>query len=228
MTVLPTRRWLPAWLPPAALLLTIVVALGSVILLARRSARPDVPPEPPAFQPPAPVRPFTALDVQQVSGGRLTLSDGSRDVALRPDARIEVLRPVALDVVRAGDWLGVIGVANEVRNFSIRSLLLIPNGGSPDSEGVVRTPGGFAGHEAARDPAERPILGGVVTAFDGRTATLQGPTGPIMVDFTANAPLRRLTDARAEEIREGDRLAFPGGGSLANAPAVLVAPGGAR
>ena len=228
MTTITSRRGLPAWLAPVALLLLIASAFATVLLLSRRAAAPDVPPEPPAFRPPAAARPVSAHDVQQVVAGRVTLSDGSRDVPLAPDVRVEVLRPIPPDQVRTGDWLAVIGIANEVRNFSIRSLVLIPGGGAPDAEGVVRSPGGFVGHEASRDQSERPLLGGVVTASDGRTVTLQGPTGPVTVDLAPNAPLRRLAEARPDEIREGDRIAFAGTGGVSDARAVLVLPGGAR
>ena len=226
MTTLSTHQRMPAWLPLMALLLLIAGAFATVLLLSRRAAAPDVPPEPPAFQPPGAARPISVHDVQQVVAGRLTLSDGSRDVPLAADVRVEVLRPTPPEEVRIGDWLAVIGIANEVRNFSIRSLVLIPGGGPPDAEGVVRSPGGFAGHEASRDQAERPLLGGVVTASDGRTVTLQGPTGSVRIDLAPNAPLRRLAEGRPDEVREGDRIAFVGSGRVGDARAVLVLPGG--
>ena len=219
---------LPAWLPPVLLLAAIVTAFAGVILLARRAAEPDVPPEPAAFQPPAPARPVTALDVQQASGGRVSLSDGSRDVAFAPDARIEVLHPATAAEIRTGDWLAVIGIPNEVRNFSIRSLVLIAEPGTPDADAIVRSPGGFAGSEASRDPAERPLLGGFVEAVDGPRVTLRGPTGPIAVTLTPNAPLRRLSQGGTGDVREGDRIAFIGADALGDARSVLVLPGGAR
>ena len=228
MTVLPARRLFPAWLPPAILLGAIVIVFAVVILLARRAAEPDVPPEPAAFVPPAPAHSVKALDVQQASGGRVSLSDGSRDVAIVPGARIEVLRPASAADIRPGDWLGVIGIPNEVRNFSIRSLVLLTEPGSPDAEGVVRSPGGFAGYEASRDQSERPLLGGIVEAVDGERVTLRGPTGPIAVTLTPSAPLRRLSAGGTEDVREGDRIAFIGADGLGDARSVLVLPGGAR
>ena len=228
MTAVPARRSLPAWLAPALLLAAIALAFAAVILLARRAAAPDVPPEPPALRPPAPARPATALDVQQAASGRLTLSDGTRDTPLAPGARVEVLRPATTADVRPGDWLEVIGIPNEVRNFSIRSMVLLAGPGQPDAEGVVRSPGGFAGHEAARDQTERPLLGGVVESVEGARAVLRGPSGPITVTFTPQAPLRRLVEARAEDVHEGDRIAFVGTERVGEARAVLVLPGGAR
>lgn len=228
MTALAARRRLPPWLAPAVLALAVLAALLAVLLLARRSAAPDVPPEPTAFRPPAPARPVTVLDVVQESGGRLALSDGSRDVTLNQADRIELLRPETPAQIRPGDWLAVIGVPNEVRTFAIRSLVLIEGGGAPDAEGVVRSPAGFAGHEAARDQAERPVLGGVVERVEGNRVTLRGPTGPVTVDLTPAAPLRRLVPAQPGDVREGDRIAVPAGQRVADAAAVLVLPGGAR
>jgi hypothetical protein len=227
MSVATSRRPFPAWLPPLVLIAGIIVAALVVIGLARRAGAPDVPPEPEEFQPPTAVRPTTALDVQQAADGRLTLSDGSANVTLRPDAKVEVLTPAGATDIRTGDWLAVIGIPNEVRNFSIRSLVLIDSATPPDLEGIVRSQGGFAGHEAARDQAERPLLGGRVTAVDGPRVTLEGPTGAMTVDLTDRAPLFRLTQGSADAIREGDRIAIPAG-SVADAGAVLVLPGGAR
>jgi hypothetical protein len=219
MSALMPRRSFPAWLPPLALIAAIIVAALVVVGLTRRAAAPDVPPQPDAFEPPSPVRPTTALDVQQAVDGRLTLSDGMANVSLRPDAIVEFLMPAGAGDVRLGDWVAVIGVPNEVRNFSIRSLVLLDRATPPDEEGIVWSQGGFAGHEAARDQAERPLLGGRVTAVDGSHITADGPTG--------RAPLLRLVRGEASGIHEGDRIAFPAG-AIADAGAVLVLPGGAR
>jgi hypothetical protein len=227
MRTLAARR-VPSWLAPVALALAVLAALIAVLLLARRSAAPDVPPEPPAFQTPATARPVLVLDVLQSGGGRLALSDGSRDVALNPAARVEVLQPETAAGVRPGEWLAVIGVANEVRNFSIRSLVLIEGAGVVDNEGVMRSTAGFAGHEAARDQTEQPLLGGVVERVEGQRLVLRGPTGPVTVELSPSAPLRRLVSGRPEDIREGDRIAHAAGTTPADTTAVLVLPGGAR
>jgi hypothetical protein len=228
MTANAAQRRVPPWVAPAVPALLLLGALAAVLVLARRAAAPDVPPEPPAFQTPAPARPVVALDVLQVAAGRLALSDGSRDVALSPNARIEVLRPESAAGVRPGEWLTVIGVANEVRNFAIRSLVLSEGGGAADAEGVLRSAAGFAGHEAARDQTERPLLGGVVERVEGQRLVLRGPTGPVTVDLSPNAPLWRLAAAQPADIREGDRIAFPAGTAISDAAGVLVLPGGAR
>jgi hypothetical protein len=228
VTVVTSRRGLPSWLPPVLLLTAIAAAFAAVLVLARRAAEPDVPPEPSAFQPPTPARPVTAVDVQQATGGRFALSDGTRDASFAGGARIEVLRPATAADIRPGDWLTVVGIPNEVRNFSIRSLVLIGDPSAADAEGVVRSAGGFAGHEASRDQSERPLLGGVVESVDGAQVVLRGPSGPVTVTFTPAAPLRRLDQGRADEVREGDRIAFIEADTLGDARAVLVLPGGAR
>jgi hypothetical protein len=227
MSALMSRRSFPAWLPPVVLIAGIIVAALVVIGLTRRAAAPDVPPQPDAFEPPAPVRPTTALDVQQAVDGRLTLSDGTANVSLRPDANVEFLMPAGAGDVHAGDWMAVIGIPNEVRNFSIRSLVLLEGADAPDDQGIVRSEGGFAGHEAARDQSERPLLGGRVTGVEGSRITVEAPTGPMTVDLTDRAPLFRLARGEASGIHEGDRIAFPAG-AIGDAGAVLVLPGGAR
>jgi hypothetical protein len=100
----------------------------------------------------------------------------------------------------------------------------------PDADGVARSPGGFAGHEASRDPAERPVLGGVVERLDGNQATLRTPGGNVTLDLSATAPLLRLEAAAPDAIHEGDRIAYRPGAApgLANAAAALVLTGGAR
>lgn len=217
-----------SWLPLALVGVALLAGIGAVVLLARRSGQSDLPPEPPAFVAPAPVRPVIALDVQQSGGGRFTLSDGSRDASPRPDARVELLRPIEAAQVRPGDWITVIGIPNEVRNFSIRSIVVLASPAPPDADGIRRSAGGFAGHEASRDGSERPILAGLVERVDGERVTLAGPTGPVAVTLGPRAPLYRLERADTGAVREGDRIAFLSAPSLDAATAILVLPGGAR
>jgi hypothetical protein len=222
------RRSSRAWLPLLLLVTLLLVGVGAVILLARRSGRSDLPPEPAPFVAPSPARPVVALDVQQSAGGRLTLSDGSRDLAPHPDARVESLRAISSAEVRPGEWMTVIGIPNEVRNFSIRSIVVLPSTATPDADGVRRSPAGFAGHEASRDGSERPLLGGQIEQVEGERVTLAGPSGPVTVTLGPLAPLYRLEPADAAAVREGDRIAFLSAPSLDTATAVLVLPGGAR
>jgi hypothetical protein len=217
-----------SWLPLALVGVALLLGIGAVILLAQRSGRSDLPPEPSAFVAPAPARPVVALDVQQSAGGRLTLSDGSRDQALKADARVERLSAIEAAQLRPGDWLTVIGIPNEIRNFSIRSIVVLSSPAPPDADGVRRSAGGFAGHEASRDGSERPLLGGLVERVDGERVTLAGPTGPVTVTLGPRAPLYRIEPAPPGSVREGDRIAFVSAPSLDAATAILVLPGGAR
>ena len=221
---------LPVWLVPLTFAVLLAAAITAVIILAGRAAAPDVPSEPGAFESPAPARPVVVLDVQQVTNGRLTLSDGSRDLALDPNVRVEALRAETADGIRAGDWLTVVGVSNEVRTFSIRALVLFSAGGAVDAEGIFRSPAGFAGHETALDQIERPLLGGIVERVEADHVVFTGPSGPVTVRLTPGAPLLRLMPAQPSDIREGDRIAYhtSGGERLSDAAAVLLWPGGAR
>ena len=137
MSALMSRRSFPAWLPPVVLIAGIIVAALVVIGLTRRAAAPDVPPQPDAFEPPAPVRPTTALDVQQAVDGRLTLSDGTANVSLRPDANVEFLMPagagdvhldVALSLERVLDEPGNILFVFHDENTSTHTATLVSPG----------------------------------------------------------------------------------------------------
>lgn len=221
-------RTLPRWAAPLLALVLIGAGLATVIALAGRAAQPDLPPLPAAFRTPTPSRAVHAFDVQQASGGQVALSGVPAAVMVRRDAQVEALRPATAAEVAPGMWLAVIGIPNEVRTFAIRSLVLIPDPAPPGADGIVRSRGGFAGHEAGRDQAERPLLGGIVERIQGNEITLRGPDGPISITLTAAAPLRLLEQSAASAIREGDRIATLDAPSVADSTAVLVLPGGAR
>jgi len=225
IAAVPRQGLTPAWLAPVVVVAALVGGVIAVLLLARRAAAPDVPPETPAFSAPVPARPTIALDVQQSEAGRLTLSDGTRDVVLRPDVRVEILRPIAAADVSDDDWITVIGIPNEVRTFAIRSIVVNAAPRPEDGERLRRSEGGFAGHEASRDLNERPLIAGRVVARDGARLRVDGPAGPVQVDLAARAPLYRLEESTPGAIREGDRLAFDASNTgIASAAYVLVLP----
>jgi hypothetical protein len=226
----PPLRGLRLVLPVVLALALVGVALA-VVMLAHRG-RDREPPRPGAFTPPGPARPVTVLDVQQVRGGVLTLGgpSGSVEAALRPDVTVSVLRPAALDDIRPGDWVTLAGIPNEVLNFAIRQVVIIPAdlAAVPDAEGVPRLAGdGFGGYEANRDTRERPLLSGRVERIEGGTVTFTGRAGTMTLEVGPGSPVQRLTRGAAADIRAGDRLAFlpdrPGAG-LEDARAVLVLP----
>ncbi len=231
------RPRLPQWLLPLLFSLALVGVLVAVVVAAQRASELDAPPEPPAFAVPAPSSPVVVFDVEAGESGRLRVSGGENasrqsgvDLVLDLSAAVDLAEPVAATDLKIGDWLTVIGIANEVKNFSIRAIVVLPGAGARDTDGFVRSPGGFLGGEASRDARERPILGGVIERVEDNSVVLRTNTGPVTVTLTASAPLRRLRVATAEEIHAGDRIALratrdgqpdPGRG-------VLVLAGGAR
>jgi hypothetical protein len=94
----------------------------------------------------------------------------------------------------------------------------------------LRTPGGFLGYEAARDPSQRVILGGLVQDVDDGRFVVAAPGGPVTVriedtEGAGPVPFLRLKESSVAEVKSGDRVAFPlseDGKLGANARAVLV------
>jgi len=231
------RPRLPQWLVPLLFGLALVGVLVAVVVLARRASEPDAPPEPAAFAAPAPPSPVVVFDVEAVDGGRLRVSGGNNaarqsgvDLVLAPSAAVDLLEPVLAAELKQGDWLTVVGIANEVKNFSIRALVVLPGPVASGGDGIARSPGGFAGGEASRDARERPVLGGVIERVEGNVVTLKTSTGAVTVTLTASAPLRRLRAATTQEIHAGDRLALwaTRDGQPDTSRSLLVLVGGAR
>ena len=145
------------------------------------------------------------------------------DLALAPSTRVEVLRPARPSDVRAGDWLAVVGIPNEVRNFSVHAFVAIPQPYTVDGEQVARTPAGFAGYETATNARDRVVLGGEVQRVEGDVIVLRGTTGEVRVEVinAAIAPLYRLAAASSADVRDGDRIAIRG--TSGSAPSALLA-----
>jgi hypothetical protein len=116
----------------------------------------------------------------------------------------------------------VIGIPNEVRNFSIHSIVVLPPGGDAAANGVKRSPGGFAGNEAAPSGVEQVILGGTIERINGAALTLTGPQGPIQVQLTDRSPIFRLQAGSVDDVREGDSVAAKGLSGSAPPSAILV------
>lgn len=217
---------------PALFGLILVAGILAVVVLAARSGGSDAPPRPAPFAPPAPSRVFSAYDVREVTGDVLTLAvagstaDRPASVTLRSGVVVEVLAPATARDIQPGDWITIIGVPNEVRNYSITAIVAIPPPHGEPVESFRTTQAGFLGYEPIRDVEQVPILGGEVTAVDGDTLTLTGPDGPVTLTLTEAAPLVRVSTGDAGAIAEGDRIAVLGT-SPAEAEAVLVLPKGA-
>lgn len=219
------------WLVPFAGLVLLVVALAAVILLAREGGKTGAPPRRGPFERPSTEQSTAVYTVQQVSDGkiRFALADGAPapDVAVPSGAKVELLRPATTADIHPGEWVTVFGVTNEVLNFAIRFVVAIP-GGTPDADGVARSPGGFAGHEANAQPEEAPLVSGRVVSVSGSVLVLEGPTGQMTVEAGESAPLFRLTEGAVSDIREGDRVAFPASGGKADPAATAVLVGFVR
>lgn len=224
------RRIDPRLAIPAAALILLALAAVAAITLARRG-RDQEPPRAGAFAPPSAARPVVALDVQQARDGTLTLGGpgGSQSATPPSTAAVFVLRPATAADAAPGDWLMVAGIANEVLNFTIRQVVIVPAALQPtaDAEGVPRVSDGLAGHEANRDPRERPLLAGRVERTDGQSLTIAARSGITTLDVGAGSPVQRLTAGTLADIREGDRIAYlppqPGAGA-GDARALLVLP----
>ena len=246
----PERRDLRVWIAPVILVLLLVAGMGAIVVLSRRANTTEAPAPAAAFVLPAPARPITALNVSEVSGSTIKLSNADkssgigRDLPASEAIRWEVLQRIAPADVKVGDWVTIIGIPNAVRSFSIRSVVVFPAGSKPGEEGIVRSEGQFAGHEAAQDPLEKPVFGGTVMSLgsrDGTTevarglrpatytvVTVQGPAGTFTLDLQNETTfaLSRLVAGQASDVKDGDRVAFvPTDGVPA---AVLVLPGGAQ
>ena len=232
--LIPRRRPLRQWLAPIVLGTLVLAGVIAVVVLARRAGTSDAPPEPAAFVVPPAVGQTVAFDVQQAEGGKLNLASplgpeaarfkaNVRDVTVADGTPVEVLTPSKVADIQAGDWVTVIGVFNEVRNFTIRSVVVIRDPGKPLDDGFVRSRAGFLGSEASRDQSERPILGGIVESVGEKSLSLVGATGAVTVTLSANPPVYRVVAATTAAIVEGGRAAFlvPGDTGLEAARGVL-------
>ena len=209
----------------------LLAAIAAIILLAQRAASTDAPAEPAGFTPPTSPQPMVA-DVQGAEGGKLSLRIGDATIEIEAPAQapVEVLEPITPAEIAVGAWIQVIGVPNEVKNFSIRLLVVFPTPTAPGEGGVVRSALGFGGYEAERDAHEGPVLGGTVESVAGQQIRLRAAIGPVDLSVSPGVPLRRLRPGTVEEIRAGDRIAVRGsqGGKPDLATGTLVLAGGAR
>ncbi|MBA4179821.1 MAG: hypothetical protein C0506_04460 [Anaerolinea sp.] len=211
-------------LPVAAAAIGLATILG-VVFLAWYLNRDTLPAPPATFQPPPPTVPYYTYNVKDAGQDGLVLSGkaGSADIRIARPATVEVMAPGTPSQLQPGDWVNVIGIIDEVRNFSIRTLVAIPEHGPPGPDGAGRSTAGFSGIEVRADPAERVIQGGEVIRIQGNQVTLAGPSGELVLTVSARAPLFRITAAEPAAITSGDRLVV--GEALAagaKPPAVLA------
>lgn len=208
----------------------MVVLAVAVIVLANRSGGSGAPSQPGPFSLPGPAETFTAFDVRQADGSALTVAPAgggsTQAVTLADGTVVEALRPAAAGAIEVGDWVVVIGIPNEVRNFAITRLAVITEPGDVGADGLARSPGGFVGVEGSRNGEERAITGGSVQSASSDGIVLDGPSGDITIAFEGAPPVFLLASIEAAEVRPGDRLVIAGDGALDAAEAVLVVPEG--
>ena len=195
------------------LLAIVAIALGLgtvglVVFAAWYLNRDTLPAPPAAFQVPARTVPFYTYEVKQTGDSGLVLSGkpGSTDIRIPRPTTVEVMAPATLSQLQPGDWVNVIGIVDEVRNFSIRTIVAIPRHGPAGPDGAGRSHAGFTGIEVRADPAERVLQGGEIVSIDGERITLSGPPGELILTITPRASLFRLSPADPAEIASGDRL----------------------
>ena len=224
------RRFNTAWIVPLGLVAITLATLGGVIALSRVVSNEHLRPAAPAFTYAGPPQGYVRYSVKEAAPDRLSVvadvPDGApvpAPVSLVPGpaTKIESLQPVGAATVAVGDGVSVIGIANEVRNFSIDAIVVMAAQGQPNSDHVLRSPGGFAGSEASPNAAERVIFGGAVTAIAGSTLTLSGAAGPITVNLLTGAPLFRLESVPLSAIHDGDRVSVIGTGG--SGPTAILA-----
>lgn len=233
--VLPRPSRFP-WLLPVALFAVVLAALVAVIVFARESSKSDAPPQPPAFVAPE-LTTYTAYDVEANDGGKLKVSSGaaqtasSGDLELPAGTRVWVMEPATAADLQPPLKVNVIGIPNEVRNYTIRVMVAAkPEGAVSFDEPFIELFDGFYGHETSRDARERVVLSVLLESFDGRDGITQTANGPGTLYIDEGAPLRVVSAAEPSGIEPGDRLALRHGADGQPDPAlgVLVLRGGAR
>lgn len=187
--------WLPLGGSVAALLALGAAAVAVPLLLTRESP----PPEPPPFAPPAPG--FRLTEVVAVGEGQPLLSD--RTIQLEATTLVERLEPISPQEVERGNVVAVVGLPDEVRNYRIVLLVVLPSGGE---EGQPRTPAGFAGHEPFGANATT-VAWGTVAGIEGRTVRLERREFGMTLTLEDGAPLVRIARGDPSGLQPGDRLA---------------------
>lgn len=219
------------WLLPLGLAVMVIAGLATVLVLANQAAEPDAPPAAPAFSPPEPL-PYVAYDVERNQAGTLRLSGGpggAIELNVAAGTDIWLLEPATLADLEAPMVVNVIAIPNEVRNFAIRSVVFGPSGdgGSITGDEFMPVASDFAGHEASAEPAEKPVMSGIVRSIQGNVLNvLQNGGSNATIEIDGSAPLRIVTPVGVEAIRPGYRVAFhlDAAGNPDPARGVLVLP----
>jgi len=210
-------------LAPAAAVGFVVAVLAGIIVAARNTGGEAAPPPPgPMAMPAEPA--FATFTVERIAGATLAVSGpgGALELAVPPGVRVWLLRAATPGDAAPGLNVAVIGVPNEVRNATVRAIVI----GAPGAAaGAVAGP--FAGHEAFGGEGALPLVGGTVLEAGDGQLVLSTAAGEAVVWVVDGAPLFAAREGRIEDVRPGDRIAVlrASDGSLDPAQGLLVVPG---
>ena len=124
------------------LVLITLATLGGVIALSRVVSNEHLRPAAPAFTYAGPPQGYVRYSVKEAAPDRLSVvadvPDGApvpAPVALvpGPTTKIEHSNRLARHTIAVGHWVSVVGIANEVRNFSIDAIVVMAAQGQPNS-----------------------------------------------------------------------------------------------
>ena len=232
---LPRPSRLP-WLLPAVLFVVTFAALAGIVLMAREAGKSEAPPQPQAFVPP-PALPYAAFDVEASSAGKLRVASGdasdrsAADLELPAGTRVWRLEPVTAAELTPPLIANVVGIPNEVRNYTLRMLIFAPPTGAVSFDtAYLSLADGFFGNETSRDPREEVVSSALLESFDGREGVTRTANGPGTLFVAEGAPAWILRPIEFAEIEPGDRIAVhkAADGSPDVSRGVLVLEGGAR
>ena len=224
------------WLIPAAIFVVVLAALIGVVLFAREAGKSDAPPQPGAFVAPSGI-PYTAYDVESSQDGKLKVATGTgRDITssemnLPSTTRVWLMEPATAADLNPLLIVNAIGIANEVRNYTIKMMVFSkPTGAISFENPFLSVADGFVGHETSRDTKERVVVSVLLESFDGRDGVTKTSTGAGTLYVDPDAPIRLIRLATPGDIQPGDRIALhhDAHGKPDSSLGVLVLQGGAR
>lgn len=190
---------------PTVLGLLAVGSLVGIIIAAREAGGSNaVPPTPGPMEAPRSAG-FVLLMVERVEGDRLAVAGGPASEMTVPGGirawRMERATPAQ---IQPGMRMAVVGVPNEVRNATIR-LIVVADATEADEAGRVAGP--FQGHETLGEPTALPLVNGVVRETAGDRVAIETASGPATVWLAEGAPVAVVRRVDAASVRPGDRLA---------------------
>lgn len=208
---------------PAAIVVVAAGILASIVVAARGTGGGGAPPTPGPMAVPRGAN-FAAFNVERVEGTDLAGSGAAGPVrlAVPESAPVWVLERAGEADAAPGMPAAVIGVPNEVRNATIRAIVL---GEAGTVEGRVAGP--FGGHEALGEPAALPLVTGIIETVEPGRFVLATAGGRAEVWWEEEAPLYVARGRGLDVVGPGDRVAvlLNEAGELDPGRGLLVLPG---